>query len=125
MLLLALALLFAVRDVQQEQASGLVQLAHLEPDEARTTVILALIKQIWIMAALGMAVCLFVPFSPSGWLGMSGVTGMVTDVLFFLLKVLIADHVLWLARNTLPQLSARLPWAQMLLAGLGACLFFV
>jgi len=126
MLLLALVLLFAVRDVQQDLASGLAWLTRLEPSEARAAVSWALAGQVWILAVLGVAVCLFVPFSPAAWLGMSGVTGMVVNVLLFWLKVLIVDHVLWLARNTLPQLSARLPWAQVLLAGLGAlCLFFV
>jgi len=126
MLLLALALLLAVRDVQQNLASELVQVTRLDPGEARAVVASALVRQIWILAALGMAVCLFAPFSPAGWLGMVGITGTVADALFFWLKVLLADHTLWLTGNKLPRLSVCLPWAQILLAGLGAlCLFFV
>ena len=121
MLLLALAFLLALRGVQQDLASGLVRIARLEGDEARTTIILALVRQIWIFAVLGVAVCLFVPFCPAGRLGMSGVTGIVTDVLTFWLKVLIADYALWLT----PQLFARLPWVQVPLVGLGVlCIFF-
>jgi len=120
MLLLALALLLAVRDVQQDLASGLARVTRLEPDEARAAVATALVRQVWILAVLGMAVCLFAPFSPAGWLGMSGITGTATDALFFWLKVLLADHALWLADNRLPQLSVCRPWVQLLLAGLGA-----
>ena len=126
MLLLALALLLAVRDVQQDLASGLARVTRLEPGEARAAVASALVRQIWILAVLGMTVCLFAPFSPAGWLGMSGITGTAADALFFWLKVLLADHALWLAGNKLPQLSVCRSWAQMLLAGLGAlCLWFV
>ena len=120
MLLLALALLLAVRDVQQDLASGLAWVTRLEPGEARAAVASALVRQVWILAVLGMAVCLFVPFSPASWLGMSGITGTAADSLFFWLKVLLADHALWLAGAMLPQLSVCGAWAQALFAGLGA-----
>jgi len=68
------------------------------------------------------AICLFVPFCPAE---RSGVTGIAVNALVFWLKMLIADHALWLAKNTLPQARAWLPWAQFLLAGLGAlCLLY-
>jgi hypothetical protein len=124
-LLLALALLLALRDVQQDLASSLARATRLEPDEARLAVASALVRQIWILAVLGMAVCLFVPFSPAGRLGMSGVTGTAVDALWFWLKILIADHALWLGGMRLPQLSLCRPWGQMLIAGFGAlCLLF-
>jgi hypothetical protein len=125
MLLLAAAFLLALRDVQRDLASGLILAVRLEPGEARPVVISALIQQIWILAALGMAVCLFVPFCPAEWLGMSGAAGVAVDALTFLLKLMIADYALWLTGNRLLQGSARLPQAQFLLAGLGAlCIFF-
>jgi len=125
-LLLALALLLAVRDVQQSLASGLARVAAgLEAGEARAVVISAMIRQTWILAVLGMAVCLFVPLCPAGWFGMPGVTGIAADALFFWLKLLIADHTLWLAANKLPGLSAFATRAQFPLAGLGAlCMAF-
>jgi len=123
--LLAPALLLAVRDVQIDLLSGLARVTRLAPDEARAVVTSALVRQIWILAVLGMAVCLFAPFSPAGWLGMSGITGTAADALFFWLKVLLVDHGLWLAADRFPQRPAWLPRAQALLAGLGAlCLFF-
>jgi hypothetical protein len=123
--LLALAFLCAIRDVQQDLPSGLTQVVRMEASEARITVIAALARQIWILAALGMALCLFVPFCPAGWLGLSGVTGLAADALIFWLKVLIADHALWLATDSFPRASPWLPWAQILLAGLGAlCILF-
>ena len=125
MLLLALAILLAVRDVQQDLASGLARLTRLAPDEARAAVILALVRQIWILAVLGVAACLFAPLYPTGLLGMSGVAGIAADALVFWLKLLIADHVLWLTAKTLPQTSVWLPRAQVLLTGCGAlCIFF-
>ena len=125
MLLLALAFLLAVRDVQQELASGLAGVTSLEAGAARAVVIAALMWQVWLLAVLGMAVCLFAPLCPAGRLGMPGVTGVAADALFFWLKLLIADHALWLTANTLPRLSARAPLAQFLIAGLGAlCMAF-
>jgi hypothetical protein len=125
MLLLALAFLLAALDVQRDLASGLVRIVSLEAGEARAAAISALIRQVWILAVLGMAVCLFAPFCPAGWFGMSGVTGIAADALFFWLKLLIADHALWLAENRLPRLSACASRAQFPLAGLGAlCLVF-
>ena len=124
MLLLALAFLLAARDVQQDLASGLMSAARLEADKARAVVVSALMQQIWILAALAMAVCLFVPSCPAEWFGMSGVTSIVVNTLVFWLKILLADHALWLVSNTLSQARAWLAWTQFLLAGLGAlCLF--
>jgi len=125
MALLASALLLAVRDVQRDMISGLAQVTRLEADAARAVVVSALVRQIWIFAVLGVALCLFAPLCPAGWLGMSGVTGVAADALFFWLKVLLADHAVWLAADKLPQASVRLPSAQVPLAGLGAlCIFF-
>ena len=118
--LLALALLLALRDVQQDLASRLVLATCRERGEARAAVASALVRQIWILAVLGMAVCLFVPFSLAGRLGMSGVTGTAVDALLFWLKILIADHALWLGDTLLPRLSLCRPWGQMLIAGVGA-----
>ena len=124
-LLLASAFLLAARDVQQEWASGLAGVEELEAGEARAVVISALVRQVWILAALGMAVCLFVPWCPAGWLGIPGVMGIAVDALFFWLKLLLADYGLCLAENTLPRLSACTPRVQFLLAGLGAlCMLF-
>ena len=124
-LLLALALLLALRDVQLDLASSLALVTRGEPGEARAVIASALVRQIWILGVLGMAVCLFVPFSPAGRLGMSGVTGTAVDALVFWLKILIADHALWLGGIMLPQLSRCRPWGQMLIAGVGAlCLLF-
>jgi hypothetical protein len=123
--LLALAFLGSVRDVQIDLLSGLAQVARLEADEARTVVITALTRQIWILAVLGVALCLFVPFCPATWLGLSGVTGVAVDALVFWLKVLLVDYALWLAADRFPHQPAWLSWARMLLAGLGAlCLLF-
>jgi hypothetical protein len=120
MLLLALALLIALRDVQQDLASGLARVAGLDAGEARPLIISALIGQIWILAALGMAVCLFAPQCPAGRLGMPGITGIAVDALFFWLKLLAADHAIWLAGNMFPRLSACASRAQWPIAGLGA-----
>jgi hypothetical protein len=125
MLLLALVFLLTVRNVQQDLASGLALVPRLEHGETRAAVVAALLRQIWILAVLGVAVCLFVPFCPAGWLGISGVTGVAVDALVFWLKVLIADHVLWLAANAFPQAFARLSLAHIPLAGIGAlCIVF-
>ena len=125
MLLLVLALLLVLRDVQRDLASGLAGVMSLEAGEARAVVIAGLTRQVWILAVLGMAVCLFAPVCPAGWIGMSGVTGIGVDALFFWLKLLIADHALWLTENRLPRLSDCAPWVQFLLAGLGAlCMTF-
>jgi hypothetical protein len=120
MALLASALLFAVRDVQLDLLSWLAPVTRLEVEEARAAVVSALVRQIWIFAVLGVALCLFAPFCPAGWFGMSGVTGIAADALFFWLKVLLADHAIWLAANKLPQTFVLQPPAQALLAGLGA-----
>ena len=123
--LLAAAFLCALRDVQRDMLSGLAQAARLEAAEARAVVIAALARQIWILAVLGMAVCLFAPFCPAGRLGLSGVTGFAADALIFWLKVLAADYALWPTADRLPRSPAWLPWAQCLCAGLGAlCVFF-
>ena len=126
MILSATAVLLAVRDVQADMLSGLA-LVTRRPDaeEARAVVVLALMRQVWIFAVLGVAICLFVPFGPAGRLGMSGVTGIAADVLFFWLKALLADHACRLAADKLPQASARSAAVQITLAGLGAlCIFF-
>jgi hypothetical protein len=120
MLLLLLAVLLAIRDVQENLAFRLIRVRSVAAVEARAGVVSALTRQIWIFAVLGIAVCLFVPFCPAGQLGMSGVMGIVTDALVFCLKVLFADHVLWLAGNAFPRFFARLRWLQVLLAVLGA-----
>jgi len=119
MLLPAAALLLALRDVQHDLASGLAQVPRLEAGEARAAVVTALTRQIWIFAVLGAAVCLFVPFCPATRLGMSGATGLAVDLLVFWLKVLLADHALWAARNAFPRFSTRPSWAHASLAGLG------
>jgi hypothetical protein len=120
MMLLALAVLLALRDVQQDLACRLARIRRLEALEARAVVASALTRQIWIFAALGIALCLFVPFCPAGLIGMSGITGIVTDALFFCLKVLLADHALWLAGTAFPRLFTRVRWTQVLIAALGA-----
>jgi hypothetical protein len=124
MLLLALALLLALRDVQRDLASGFALALRLEASEARPLVVAALTGQIWVFAALGMTLCLFAPFCPAGWFGMSGFAGLAADALMFLLKLLIADHALWRAKDLFPQGYACLSRSQFLLAGLGAlCMF--
>jgi hypothetical protein len=123
--LLALAFLCAVLDVQRDLLSGLAQVARLSPDEARVVVIAALTRQIWILAVLAVATCLFMPFCPAARLGLSGITSIAADALIFWLKVLLAEYALWLAADRLVQASAWLPRAQVLFAGLGAlCLVF-
>lgn len=125
MALLASALLLAVRDVQMDLLSGLAPVARLEADAARAVVVSALVRQIWIFAVLGVALCLFAPWCPAEWIGRSGVTGVAADALFFWLKALLADQASWLAADKFPQTSVRLSSAQVALAGLGAlCVFF-
>ena len=123
--LLVTAFLRSVNDVQIDLLSGLARAARLEADEARALVISALIRQVWILAVLGVAVCLFAPVCPAGRLGLYGVAGVAADALVFWLKVLVADYTLWLAADRFPQRPAWLPRAQVLCAGLGAlCLLF-
>jgi hypothetical protein len=119
-LLIALAFLLALRDVQRDLASGIARRAHPEANETRAVGVSALMHQVWIFAILGAAASLFMPLSPAERLGMSGAAGIATDALVFWLKVVLADQALWLAEKNRLRLCSRLPWAQVLLTGLGA-----
>ena len=98
-LFLAATSLMALLSVQKNIAALYTRLSHSNQNNLLCQ---ALVYEAWLMVAIAIWICFFVPYSPSNLTGVQAHVGAIVDVITFWIKVLGLNYILWIAKDRLP-----------------------